>query len=47
MSAVKESIDKGTIDAARALESGEYNHGFVTELEQEFAPPEPNSGNVP
>ncbi|MFO0202214.1 MAG: Fe-S cluster assembly protein SufB, partial [Alphaproteobacteria bacterium] len=39
MSAVKESIDKGTIDAARALESEKYKHGFVTELEQEFAPP--------
>jgi Fe-S cluster assembly protein SufB len=39
MSAVKESIDKGTIDAARALESEKYKHGFVTDLEQEFAPP--------
>ena len=39
MSAVKESIDKGTVEAARALESEKYKHGFVTELEQEFAPP--------
>ncbi len=39
MSAVKESIDKGTVDAARALESEKYKHGFITDLEQEFAPP--------
>jgi Fe-S cluster assembly protein SufB len=39
MSAVKESIDKGTVEAARALEAEKYKHGFVTELEQEFAPP--------
>ncbi|WP_135210087.1 Fe-S cluster assembly protein SufB [Vitreimonas flagellata] len=39
MSAVKESIDKGTVEAARALESEKYKHGFVTELEQELAPP--------
>ena len=39
MSAVKETIDKGTVDAARALEAEKYKHGFVTELEQELAPP--------
>jgi len=39
MSAVKDTIDKGTVDAARALEAEKYKHGFVTELEQEFAPP--------
>jgi len=39
MSAVKESIDKGTVAAARALESEKYKHGFVTDLEQEMAPP--------
>jgi len=36
---VKETIDKGTLDAARALEAEKYKHGFVTELEQELAPP--------
>ncbi|MEQ1489305.1 MAG: Fe-S cluster assembly protein SufB [Terricaulis sp.] len=39
MSAVKDTIDKGTVAAARALEGEKYKHGFVTELEQEFAPP--------
>jgi Fe-S cluster assembly protein SufB len=39
MGAVKETIDKGTIEAARALEGEKYKHGFVTDLEQEFAPP--------
>jgi len=39
MSAVKDTIDKGTVDAARALEAEKYKHGFVTELEQELAPP--------
>jgi len=38
-SAVKESIDKGTVAAARALEAEKYKHGFITELEQELAPP--------
>jgi Fe-S cluster assembly protein SufB len=38
MSAVKEGIDKGTVAAARALESEKYKHGFVTDIEQEFAP---------
>ena len=39
MSAVKEAIDKETVAAARALEAEKYKHGFVTELEQELAPP--------
>ncbi|MFO1018872.1 MAG: Fe-S cluster assembly protein SufB [Hyphomonadaceae bacterium] len=39
MSAVKETIDKNTVAAARALEAEKYKHGFVTELEQELAPP--------
>jgi Fe-S cluster assembly protein SufB len=39
MSAVKETIDKATVAAARALEAEKYKHGFVTELEQELAPP--------
>jgi Fe-S cluster assembly protein SufB len=39
MSAVKETIDRGTVEAARALEAEKYKHGFVTELEQELAPP--------
>lgn len=39
MSAVKDTIDKSTVEAARALEAEKYKHGFVTELEQELAPP--------
>jgi Fe-S cluster assembly protein SufB len=39
MSAIKDTIDKGTVEAARALEAEKYKHGFVTELEQELAPP--------
>ncbi len=39
MSAVKDTIDRGTIDAARALEGEKYKHGFITGVEQEFAPP--------
>ncbi len=39
MSAAKETIDRDTVIAARALEGERYKHGFVTELEQEFAPP--------
>ena len=35
---VKEGIDQGTVDAARALESKNYSAGFSTEIEQEFAP---------
>jgi Fe-S cluster assembly protein SufB len=39
MSAVKETIDRNTVAAARALEGEKYKHGFITELEQDFAPP--------
>jgi Fe-S cluster assembly protein SufB len=39
MSAVKDTIDKGTVAAARALEAEKYKHGFVTDLEQVLAPP--------
>ncbi len=46
MSAVKESIDKGTVEAARALEAEKYKHGFVTEVEQETAPPGLNADIV-
>ncbi len=46
MSAVKETIDKGTVAATRALEGEKYKHGFVTDLEQELAPPGLNEGIV-
>ncbi|MCR6643416.1 MAG: Fe-S cluster assembly protein SufB [Terricaulis sp.] len=39
MGAVKESIDKETVAAARALEGEKYKHGFITEIEQDIAPP--------
>jgi Fe-S cluster assembly protein SufB len=39
MAAVKEGIDKKTVAAARALEGDKYKHGFITNLEQELAPP--------
>jgi len=39
MSAVKDTIDRDTVAAARALESEKYKHGFITDLEQELAPP--------
>lgn len=35
---VKDSIDQGTVDAAKALESENYSAGFVTDVETEFAP---------
>ncbi|MEQ1609175.1 MAG: Fe-S cluster assembly protein SufB [Hyphomonadaceae bacterium] len=35
---VKEGIDRGTVDAARALESDKYAEGFVTDIEMELAP---------
>jgi len=35
---VKATIDAGTVDAVRALESDKYDAGFVTDIEQEFAP---------
>jgi Fe-S cluster assembly protein SufB len=39
MSDVKEGIDAGTVEAVRALESDKYEAGFITDIEQEFAPP--------
>ncbi len=35
---VKEGIDTGTVEAAKALESKNYSAGFTTEIEQEYAP---------
>ena len=35
---VKEGIDAGTVEAAKALESEHYSAGFSTEIETEFAP---------
>jgi Fe-S cluster assembly protein SufB len=35
---VKDGIDASTVDAVRALESDKYDAGFITEVEQEFAP---------
>jgi len=46
MSAVKDTIDADTIAAASAFEAAKYKHGFVTELEQEFAPPGLNEAIV-
>ncbi|MBX9746624.1 MAG: Fe-S cluster assembly protein SufB, partial [Hyphomonadaceae bacterium] len=39
MSAIKDTIDRETVAAARALEAEKYKHGFITDLEQELAPP--------
>jgi Fe-S cluster assembly protein SufB len=38
MENVKDSIDQGTVDAAKALESDKYEHGFTTDIETEYAP---------
>lgn len=46
MSAVKETIDRETVTATRALEADKYKHGFVTDLEQELAPPGLNEETV-
>jgi Fe-S cluster assembly protein SufB len=35
---VKEGVDRGTVDAARALEADKYAEGFVTDIEMELAP---------
>ena len=35
---VKDSIDEGTVAAAKALESDNYSAGFSTEIETEYAP---------
>ncbi|MBL4597172.1 MAG: Fe-S cluster assembly protein SufB, partial [Robiginitomaculum sp.] len=46
MNTVKDSIDKKTIAAARALEADKYEHGFVTDIETEYAPKGLNEGIV-
>jgi Fe-S cluster assembly protein SufB len=46
MSEGKESIDRGTIDAARALEADKYSEGFITDIEQELAPKGLNEDTV-
>ena len=43
---VKEGIDRGTVDAARALESDKYAEGFVTDIEMEMAPKGLNEDTV-
>jgi Fe-S cluster assembly protein SufB len=43
---VKDGIDQGTVDAARALEADKYAEGFVTEIEQELAPKGLNEDTV-
>ncbi|MEL7128894.1 MAG: Fe-S cluster assembly protein SufB [Pseudomonadota bacterium] len=35
---VKDGIDQGTVDAAKALEAENYSAGFVTDIEMEMAP---------
>eukprot|EP01013_Petalomonas_cantuscygni_P017441 TRINITY_DN345_c0_g1_i1.p1 TRINITY_DN345_c0_g1~~TRINITY_DN345_c0_g1_i1.p1 ORF type:complete len:550 (-),score=122.07 TRINITY_DN345_c0_g1_i1:10414-12063(-) len=35
---VKDSIDQGTVDAAKALESEHYSAGFITDIEMDMAP---------
>lgn len=35
---VKQGVDAQTVDAVRALESDKYSAGFITAVEQEFAP---------
>jgi len=43
---VKEGIDRGTVDAARALEADKYAEGFFTDIEQELAPKGLNEDTV-
>ncbi|MEZ6028969.1 MAG: Fe-S cluster assembly protein SufB [Hyphomonadaceae bacterium] len=43
---VKEGIDRGTVDAARALEADKYVEGFFTDIEQELAPKGLNEDTV-
>ncbi len=43
---VKDAIDRGTVDAARALESDKYAEGFVTDIEMELAPKGLNEDTV-
>ena len=46
MPAIKETIDKNTVAATRALEAEKYKHGFITDIDQEFAPPGLNTDIV-
>ena len=43
---VKEGVDAQTVDAVRALESDKYDAGFITAIEQEFAPKGLNEDTV-
>ena len=43
---VKDGIDAGTVEAAKALESENYSAGFATEIETEFAPKGLNEDTV-
>ncbi|MDQ7020140.1 MAG: Fe-S cluster assembly protein SufB [Robiginitomaculum sp.] len=38
MDGVKDSIDRETVETARGLEADKYKYGFVTDIEQDFAP---------
>ncbi len=42
----KDTIDRGTIDAARALEADKYAEGFITDIETELAPKGLNEDTV-
>src|SRR5690349_19191327 len=43
---LNERIDRGTVDAARALEADKYAEGFVTDIETELAPKGLNEDTV-
>jgi Fe-S cluster assembly protein SufB len=43
---VKDGIDLGTVEAARALEADKYAEGFITDIEQELAPKGLNDDTV-
>ncbi len=43
---VKDGVDQATVDAARALESENYDAGFTTDIEQEFSPKGLNEDTV-
>ena len=43
---VKDGIDAGTVEAAKALESENYSAGFATDIETEFAPKGLNEDTV-
>jgi Fe-S cluster assembly protein SufB len=42
----KDGVDAATVDAVRALESGRYEAGFVTDIEQDLAPKGLNEDTV-